>query len=723
MQTTGQEFRISGSAMGTVLRAPEAVAAPDGSVLFASYGMDAFSGGFVLNVLRTDPATGAQTTLLTLPIADLGYQGFSRGFYGSDIAVRADGSFAVAFTAYAYVGAEVESALYVQTFSAAGAPLGAPQELDRWGPAMGIGIARDTRIEAAGNGYVLSYTMHDEAGVETLYAMRLGGGGAPVADAVALEARGKPDMLALPNGDALLAWLRASTIITQVVRADGSVAPAQSITGLARSYSSATANDLELRQMPDGRIFVLYEGTQPGTPQDPPGGLYIQELNAQGGLVGTARLAVPASTSAGPIVFLASSLEARARFDMVGLPGGLIVLSYAFALETASTRDRNYDIGVTLLLPDGTPLTEDPILLTENRLREQSTPYLLKQADGSLLLAFYDERAPMLGGRTEMRAVEIELPEGLRLGTAGDDRLYGGGADDLIYALDGNDRILGFLGNDTLDGGGGNDTLEGGDGNDQLSGGLGNDFLQGGAGNDTLLAGLGTDTIWAGAGDDLVQAQAGNNEVWAGTGDDTIFGGSGNDTLGGGAGNDVIDARTGGQNQLWGSDGQDTLYASDNGDVAGGGAGDDAVYGGGGMDMLMGGLGNDIVNGGSNDDVLYLGAGNDIGVGALGNDTIVAGPGFDRLSGGGGADQFEFWRGNGWNRIEDFDATQGDVIALGRGMWTGTHGALTAQQVVNTFGRVNGTGDAVLDFAGGGTTVVVVGAGTLEGLADSIVIL
>ncbi|MDX5358312.1 MAG: hypothetical protein LPK12_11325 [Rhodobacterales bacterium] len=721
MQTTGQEFRISGSSMGSVLRAPEAVTAPDGSVLFAAYGMDAFSGGFALSVLRTNPETGAQTLLLSLPVADLGFAGFNRGYDGADIALRADGSFAVAFTAYSYATAASESALYVQTFSAAGAPLGAPQELDRWGP--GSDIARDTRLEAAGTGYVLSYSMNDETGAERLYAMRLTAGGAPVADAVALEERGKPDMLALPGGDALLAWVCGGTIMTQIVRADGTVAPAQSITGQASSYSSATANDLELRRMDDGRIFALYEGKAPYLPSDPPGGLYLQELDARGVALGAPRLAVPAATSAGPVVFLQSSNEARTRFDLIGLPGGMMVLSYAFALETASTRDRNFDIGLTLLLPDGSALTEDPILLTENRLREQSSPYLLKQADGSLLLAFYDERAPTLGGRTEMRAVEIGLPDGLRLGTAGDDRLFGGSANDMIYALDGNDRVVGFLGNDTLDGGAGNDTLEGREGDDQLSGGRGDDFLHGGAGNDTLMAGLGKDTIWAGAGHDLIEAQAGDNEVWAGPGNDTIFGGSGNDTLGGGADDDVIDARTGGRNELWGATGNDTLYASDNGDAAGGGAGQDAVYGGGGADTLMGGPGNDIVNGGGNDDLLYLAAGDDMGVGSLGNDTLLAGPGFDRLWGSAGADRFEFWRGNDWNRIEDFDAAQGDTLALGRGLWVGTHGALTAQQVVNTFGRITGSGDAVLDFAAAGTTVVVVGAGTLDGLADSIVIL
>jgi len=283
--------------------------------------------------------------------------------------------------------------------------------------------------------------------------------------------------------------------------------------------------------------------------------------------------------------------------------------------------------------------------------------------------------------------------------------------------------LNGSAANNLLTGGAGNDTIYGLDGNDTLIGGAGNDFLIGGLGNDLLQGGLGNDTIWAGAGNDRVEVQEGNNEVWAGLGMDTVIGGTGNDILGGGGDDDLIDARNGGVNQLWGGDGRDTLYASDNGDVAGGGGGDDLVYGGAGADMLIGGLGNDTVQGYGGNDALYLSLGNDMGYGGAGDDTIFAGAGFDQLWGGAGADRFEFYRDFGWNRVEDFSAAEGDVLALGRWMWTGTHGQLTAAQVVSTFGRVNPAGDAVLDFTAAGTTVVVVGLGSLDGLSDSIVIL
>ena len=283
--------------------------------------------------------------------------------------------------------------------------------------------------------------------------------------------------------------------------------------------------------------------------------------------------------------------------------------------------------------------------------------------------------------------------------------LNGSAVDNLLTGGDGNDTIYGLVGDDTLIGNGGND------------------FLIGGLGNDSLSGGAGNDTIWAGAGDDVVEVESGNNEVWAGTGNDLLFGGTGNDILGGGAGDDEIDGRAGGRNQLWGGDGQDTIHASDNGDTAGGGWGNDVVWGGAGGDTLMGGLGNDTLSALDGNDVLYFGMGSDEGYGGAGNDTLFAGPGFDRLWGGAGADRFEFWRDYGWNRVEDFTASEGDVIGLGRGMWTGTAGVLTAAQVVQRFGSITAVGDAVLNFAAAGTTVVIVGAGTLDGLSDHILIL
>ncbi|WP_028029764.1 calcium-binding protein [Gemmobacter nectariphilus] len=302
-------------------------------------------------------------------------------------------------------------------------------------------------------------------------------------------------------------------------------------------------------------------------------------------------------------------------------------------------------------------------------------------------------------------------------------RAFGNFQNNLLTLGSGNDTIDGRAGNDTIHGGAGNDMLSGSDGDDQLHGGDGGDLLIGGLGNDTLRGDAGNDTLWGGEGDDELVLSEGTNEIWAGAGNDRVIGGTGNDLVGGGLGNDLIDARAGGINELWGSTGQDTIWAGGNGDRVGGGADNDLIHGGAGADELTGGFDHDTVYGGAGDDLIYLSKGNDVGYGGDGADTIVAGPGFDRIWGGAGADQFDFWRDAGWNRLEDFSATEGDTLALGRWIWAATYGTLTAGQVVDTFGSVNASGDAVLDFAAAGTTVVIVGAGTLDGLADSIVIL
>jgi Ca2+-binding RTX toxin-like protein len=271
------------------------------------------------------------------------------------------------------------------------------------------------------------------------------------------------------------------------------------------------------------------------------------------------------------------------------------------------------------------------------------------------------------------------------LATPNDDRISVSGSDALVIA------------------GAGNDSITTGAGHDMIQGNADNDFIIAGAGNDTIETGTGNDTVWAGTGDDSVWVQGGNSEVWSGLGNDSLTGGSGNDTLGAGGGDDFISA-VGGVNQLWAGAGRDTVYGANNGDQIGGAAGDDVVYAGSGADAI------------------YLGAGNDQAYGGAGNDTIFAGPGFDRMWGGAGADRFEFYRNYGWNRVEDFSAGDGDTLALARGLWLGA-GTLSAAQVVTRFGSLNAAGDAVLNFGTADTTIVIVGAGTLDGLADQITIL
>jgi len=128
-------------------------------------------------------------------------------------------------------------------------------------------------------------------------------------------------------------------------------------------------------------------------------------------------------------------------------------------------------------------------------------------------------------------------------------------------------------------------------------------------------------------------------------GDDIIFGDNGQDFIGGGAGDDTID----------GQNGKDTLF---------GGAGNDLLMGSTGKDHLDGGIGDDHLWGGSGDDVLIGGAGDDTLEGEHGNDTLSGGTGNDILVGGKGEDTFIFEANGGVDRVDNFNADQGDVLDI-----------------------------------------------------------
>lgn len=191
-------------------------------------------------------------------------------------------------------------------------------------------------------------------------------------------------------------------------------------------------------------------------------------------------------------------------------------------------------------------------------------------------------------------------------GTAGGDKLYGGGVESQIGSPDT------VSGADRIDGGGGDDLIAGGDGADTLLGGSGNDLIYGrakadGTLEDTVDGGSGTDELRLG-GDgaairgsafgamlDLSAAGSGAVSIEHVVGsayDDTITGNDFANNLSGGLGNDMLS----------GGDGNDSLSGND---------GDDALTGGRGADILRGDIGNDRLQGGAGGDQLYGGAGID----------------------------------------------------------------------------------------------------------------
>lgn len=277
---------------------------------------------------------------------------------------------------------------------------------------------------------------------------------------------------------------------------------------------------------------------------------------------------------------------------------------------------------------------------------------------------------------------------------AGNDTVHGGNGNDTIGGMDGDDSLWGNAGDDTLIGNAGDDVLGGGAGNDMLNGGGGADTLWGGDGNDTIYGGDGADRISGGDGHDVIFAGTSDDVVWGGSGDDIIHGDRGNDELSGGAGRD----------RLWGDDGNDTIWGSDGNDILGGGNGDDLLGGGSGDDTIYGGSGHDILRGSFGADTLD---------GGWGNDVLDAGAGNDVITGGPGADVFIFETNSQSDQITDFSIAEGDTLRLNDGLW-GSHGTLSAAQVISSFGAVVG-GDVVLSFDGG-EIITLTGLSTITGL-------
>jgi hypothetical protein len=132
-------------------------------------------------------------------------------------------------------------------------------------------------------------------------------------------------------------------------------------------------------------------------------------------------------------------------------------------------------------------------------------------------------------------------------------------------------------------------------------------------------------------------------------GADRFMGGGGGDTISGGDGADDIWGEAG-WNVLGGDAGDDLLISGDGGGALSGNLGADLLDGGAGVDWLRGGQGDDRLQGGDGDDILS---------GDRGTDT---------LSGGAGADTFLVFAGSGVERIEDFDAAEGDRLMIEGGL-------------------------------------------------------
>jgi Ca2+-binding RTX toxin-like protein len=99
-----------------------------------------------------------------------------------------------------------------------------------------------------------------------------------------------------------------------------------------------------------------------------------------------------------------------------------------------------------------------------------------------------------------------------KIGTEGNDQLFGSPGPDGILALGGNDIVAGLAGADGICGGAGRDRLKGGAGKDKLLGDGGKDKLKGGKGNDKLKGGPGADILIGGKGKDKLKGGKGKDK-------------------------------------------------------------------------------------------------------------------------------------------------------------------------------------------------------------------
>ena len=212
-----------------------------------------------------------------------------------------------------------------------------------------------------------------------------------------------------------------------------------------------------------------------------------------------------------------------------------------------------------------------------------------------------------------------------------------------------------------------------GTGADSYNADAGDDSVGGGAGTDTLLGGAGFDQLYGGADNDSIDGADGGSYLRGDEGGDTIQGGAGFDDINGNMGNDVV---FGGLGTDWVVGGKDT-------DLLFGEQGDDIVFGNLGNDTVGGGTGNDLVRGGQDQDVVRGDDGDDIVSGDRGSDTIF---------GGLGADTFISFTETGQDRVEDFNAGEGDRVQLDPG---------------TTYGLSQVDANTVIDFGGGNQMVLV----------------
>jgi Ca2+-binding RTX toxin-like protein len=269
--------------------------------------------------------------------------------------------------------------------------------------------------------------------------------------------------------------------------------------------------------------------------------------------------------------------------------------------------------------------------------------------------------ADLVYGGTGNNTIDGGADADIIVGGSGNELLQGGGgpARDTIYGEGGDDRIYAAtlaapaLANaqGVLVGGAGNDSLYGSVGADYLYGGADDDSLEGGGGIDVLIGESGSDTMRGGDGNDVFYSGVGTNSMFGDAGDDVFLSEGSADFIEGGSDHNYYYRYAAGSVQITGGAGIDEF-------VGGVAASNDTFTGGDGQDYAYGGNGDDLLKGNTGDDVL---------IGQGGNDTLEGGAGVNLLwANDAGNDQVLVNVADGGTQVLEFFEAGGtnDVVRL-----------------------------------------------------------
>lgn len=319
------------------------------------------------------------------------------------------------------------------------------------------------------------------------------------------------------------------------------------------------------------------------------------------------------------------------------------------------------------------------------------TKFEVFQADGTTIVSRL--ALANLSFATFMEAAESYDPWGLQSWLLrGADTLNGSAADDDLFGGGGNDKINGKAGDDSLDGGSGKDTFDGGDGFDALS-------FASARGDPSAVGGVVVDGLKGIATDAYGNTETFRNiEAWRGTQFSDTLAGSNTD-------NDFVGL--GGRDRIDGKKGFDTVrYHRDenNGGWPGQGVIVDlgegrAIDGFGKKDTLISIEG---VRGTAYDDELTGSNAANLLRGDGGSDTLAGGLGNDQLIGGDDGDYFVFNTAlsgtTNVDNIQDFDASDGDIIRLASSIFGAAGDNLNADNFIASATGEAATSDQVIVY-------------------------